>query len=82
MALIKPDPFHRAGSFVVDDVAQSGRVFPLRSVDGVQRTLTQVEGMVNGQRGVFEWIVDPSGAVTHQRFISGGRITGFPNQVP
>ncbi len=79
---LKPDSSHRAASFVVDDVAQSGRVFNLRGGDGVQRTLTQVDGAVNGQRGVFEWIVDPSGNVTHQRFISGGRITGSPNQVP
>jgi len=79
---LKSDPLHRAGSFVVDDVAQSGRVFPLRGGDGVQRTLTQVEGTVNGRKGVFEWIVDPIGNVTHQRFIPGGRITGFPNQVP
>ncbi len=79
---LKSDPLHRAGSFVVDDVAQGGRVFPLRGGDGVQRTLTQVEGAVNGRRGVFEWIVDPAGAVTHQRFIPGGRITGLPNQVP
>lgn len=79
---LKADSLHRAGSFVVDDVAQSGRVFALRGGDGVQRTLTQVEGTVNGQRGVFEWIVDPAGSVTHQRFIPDGRITGSPNQVP
>jgi hypothetical protein len=79
---LKADPFHRATSWVVDDVAQSGRVFPLRGGDGVQRTLTQVETTIDGQRGVAEWIVDPAGNVTHQRFIPGGRITGSPNQVP
>jgi len=32
--------------------------------------------------GVFEWMVDPNkGLTTHRRFIEGGQITGFPNQV-
>jgi RHS repeat-associated protein len=79
---LKPDPAHRAGSFVVDKAAQ-GRTFTIRGdYDGLQKNLTQVEGELNGQRGIYEWIVEKNGTLSHQRFIPGGRITGFPNQVP
>lgn len=46
-----------------------------------QSDLYQAPGSLNGQTGVFEWIVD-MGEVTHRRFIPRGTITGFPNQVP
>ena len=29
----------------------------------------------------LEWIVD-QGSMTHRRFIPGGNVTGFPNQIP
>lgn len=41
-------------------------------------------GELNGKLGVFEWIIDRSGSnpvIKHQRFIPGGSVTGFPNQV-
>ena len=77
---LKADAAHRSGSFVVGDVGGSGRVFTVVGGDGVKRTLTQVEGTLNENVGIFEWIVDPNGSVTHQRFIPGGRINGIPNQ--
>ncbi|VVH63939.1 hypothetical protein BSPWISOX_2300 [uncultured Gammaproteobacteria bacterium] len=43
--------------------------------------LRQIQGSNNGTEGIFEWIID-QGAVTHRRFIPGGRVTGLPNQIP
>lgn len=42
----------------------------------------RIERITVDQDGIFEWIVDPTEGVTHRRFISGGEITGKPNQVP
>lgn len=47
--------------------------------DGVERTLIQAPGQVNGLTGRFEWIVDDLGNLTHQKFIKGGSINGVPN---
>lgn len=44
--------------------------------------LYQIEGRYNGKYGVFEWIVDDSGNITHRRFITGGTVTGKPSQIP
>ena len=42
--------------------------------------LYQIEGSLNNVDGVFEWIVDQK-EVTHRRFITNGKVTGFPNQI-
>ena len=58
--------------------------FAISGGDGVARDLYQLSGEVNGKSGVFEWIIDHSGAdsvINHQRFIPGGSVSGYPNQV-
>jgi filamentous hemagglutinin len=59
--------------------AQYGTWFTLRN--GVH-LLQQAEGDPNGTVGVFEWILDAKGKITHERFIENGAMTGSPNQHP
>ncbi len=71
---------------LVDNFAGDAQRFsiPTRGPGGRvvrESELFQVEGSQHGQEGVFEWIVD-QGRVTHRRFISGGKVTGTPNQAP
>ena len=79
---LKEDPMHRAPSYVIDQIPEKGRVFPLRGGDGTNNTLTQMPGSMNDRSGIFEWIVNSKMELTHQRFIPDGRITGTPNQIP
>jgi hypothetical protein len=79
-ALEKSDVYHRATSWVVDDPA--AQHFPTTGRDGVTRDLYQLPGEVNGEPGVFEWMVDRTGGrpvITHQRFKRGADVTGVPN---
>ncbi|MFD1901150.1 hypothetical protein GQR36_16120 [Enterococcus termitis] len=67
---------------IVDNYPTVANEFPLVGGDGINRRFFQIEGSHNGKTGVFEWIVEPNGNVSHRRFIDGGVLTGKPNQVP
>ena|GEM_PF-821553 len=79
-ALSKSDPGHRAASFLSEAELAKGTAFNITGGDGVQRNLLQVNGGLNGKNGIYEYIIDSNGTVSHQRFIEGGIINGVPNQ--
>lgn len=56
------------------------RYYSFEGADGKNYTLLQVEGQLNDRNGIFEYILDSNGYVTHQRFIINGVYTGTPNQ--
>jgi RHS repeat-associated protein len=72
---LKSDPYHRAASYLSESQLSKGTVFDLRN----GTTLLQVKGNVNGNAGIFEYILNNKGQVTHQLFKSGGVINGIPN---
>lgn len=78
----KLDISHESPTFARNMAAEAeGRMFTIRGRDDKYRNLLQFIGEVNGEKGIFEYIVDETGnKLTHQRFIPGGIITGFPNQ--
>ncbi|WP_073291647.1 hypothetical protein [Anaerosporobacter mobilis] len=80
---LKDDSLH-AFNDIIDNYAGDATKFSLVGGDGVERSLYQIEGSLNGKQGIFEWIVDPDPAkgVTHRRFIEGIGITGKPNARP
>ncbi len=79
---MKEDVMHRSASYMLDIAAKEGKLTSIRGdFDGIVKNLLQVEAELNGNKGVFEWIVSAKG-LEHQRFIKGGKITGFPNQNP
>ncbi|MED2183215.1 WXG100 family type VII secretion target [Bacillus wiedmannii] len=69
-------------SDVIDNYSRFAEEFPLVGGDGIKRELYQITGSNNGKKGVFEWIVEPHGDVSHRRFIENGVMTGKPNQIP
>ncbi|WP_312348849.1 hemagglutinin repeat-containing protein [Leclercia sp.] len=79
---LKPDPTHRGASYLSREQLMEGKVFTLKGGDGVERKLLQAEGSFNDKKGIYEYIYDKQGNVTHQRFIENGKITGLPNQRP
>ncbi|TLG90649.1 adhesin, partial [Pseudomonas edaphica] len=79
---LKDDMSHIAASYLTKEQLAAGETFMLPGGDGVNRTLLQTTGGLNGKSGIYEYILDPAGNVTHQRFIENGVINGVPNQRP
>ncbi|MEC3902509.1 hypothetical protein VOF77_09370 [Leclercia adecarboxylata] len=79
---LKPDPTHRGANYLSREQLMEGKVFTLKGGDGVERKLLQAEDSFNDKKGIYEYISDKQGKVTHQRFIEGGNITGLPHQRP
>ncbi|OFD77171.1 hypothetical protein BWGOE8_32830 [Bacillus mycoides] len=77
---LKIDELH-AFNKIIDNYVNYASKFDLVGGDGIKRQLYQVEGSLNGKKGVFEWIVDPDPkkGVTHRRFIEGVGVTGKAN---
>lgn len=63
--------------FLDESYLSKGTVF---SNDEGRGILLQVEGEVNGHKGIFEYALEADGAVSHQFFVKGGVITGKTNQ--
>lgn len=80
---LKIDELH-AFNKIIDNYAGNAHKFSIIGNDGIERSLYQLNGSLNGKDGIFEWIVDPNPAkgVTHRRFIEGVEITGRPNATP
>ncbi|WP_157454424.1 LXG domain-containing protein [Carnobacterium maltaromaticum] len=74
-------PKEHGFSEIVDNYSLFSKEFPLIGNDGVARRFFQITGSYNGKKGVFEWIIEPSGNMSHRRFIENGIITGKPNQI-
>ncbi|MCS3430448.1 hypothetical protein M2387_000977 [Klebsiella sp. BIGb0407] len=77
---LKPDPSLRDSSYLNYEQLMDGKVFTITGGGGIKRKLLQVEGSFNDKKGIFEYIYEKEGSVTHQRFIENGRVTGQPNQ--
>jgi RHS repeat-associated protein len=74
---LKGDKNHLAARFLNKEQLAAGKVFQLRGGDGLNRTLLQTKGKLDGKSGVFEYILEPTGQLSHQMF-KVGRMNGIP----
>jgi RHS repeat-associated protein len=65
-------------SNIVENFGDDATRFDLVGADGVRRDLYQLEGSLNGKPGVFEWIIDEGGEMTHRFFKERGEVNGVP----
>ena len=68
---LKTDKY-RAFNDIIDNYAGEAVKTRLENAD-----LYQLEGVLNGVEGRFEWIIQ-KGKVTHRMFVPGGTINGVP----
>ena len=75
---LKADLYHSIPTMIRDIASKYGTSFKRTGADGKAFTLTQIDGAVNGKKGVFEFIVDGGGRLTHQLFKEGRVVDGKP----
>ena len=71
-AASKNDIYHRACSFLSETQLSKGTAFYITGYDEVRCILLQVQGEINGVKGIFEFILQPDGTVSHQLFTKIG----------
>lgn len=71
---LKSDSYHRAASFVSLNQLKRGKISKFIGGDGKTYVKLKTKGEVNGKKGVFEYILDSAGRVTHQLFVVGGKL--------
>jgi len=80
---LKADPYHIAPTFMKETADQLGKKFLITGADEEDYILTQVEGGLDTGKGmikgIYEYIQDGAGQITHQIFKPGGIINGTPN---
>ena len=75
----KEDSLHRSATFGTQG-STTIHEFKFVGGDNKNYTLYQREATMNNVPGVFEYLQNESGQITHQRFIENGKVTGTPNQ--
>ena len=75
-ALTKGDYYHRAASYLTDQVRTQGQFFWHVGKDGTRQILVQAPANL-GAAGRVEYLINELGQVTHQLFIRGGAINGL-----
>ena len=75
-AIQKGDTYHYAAAFLSKEDLAKGSIYSLK--EGKQ-LLLQVSGELNGKSGVFEYILEDNGLVSHQTFKAGAIIDGITN---
>jgi hypothetical protein len=54
---------------MIDDMAQRyGMVGKITGKDGIERTVIELPGFLNGTNGVYQYIIEPNGMVNHRLF--------------
>lgn len=63
---LNDDPYHRAASYLSKEQLANGRTYSFTGGDNKSYTLLQTKGQLDGVDGIFEYIINDAGQVTHQ----------------